>query len=97
VIAEVSDGVLIDVKVIPRAGRTGIAGTRADALLIRLAAAPVSGAANGALIALLAHLLDIPKSRIAIVAGDTSRNKRVKVSGVSVSTVRARLLSDERK
>jgi uncharacterized protein (TIGR00251 family) len=87
----VSDGVLLDIKVIPRAGRTALAGTRDGAVLIRLAAAPVEGAANSALIAFLADILDIPKRNIAIVAGETSRQKRVKITGVTASAVQERL------
>ena len=55
-LAETPAGVSFRVRVVPRAGRTGVAGTRGDALLVRLAAAPVDGAANDALIAMLAAL-----------------------------------------
>jgi uncharacterized protein (TIGR00251 family) len=71
------------VRVIPRAGRSGFAGLRDDALLVRLAAAPVDGAANDELIALIAKTLRIPKRDITIVAGERSRSKRVRVAGVS--------------
>jgi uncharacterized protein (TIGR00251 family) len=87
----VSDSVVLDIKVIPRAGNTGLAGTRNGALLVRLAAPPVEGAANRALIAFLANLLDIPKRSIAIVAGTSSRQKRVKITGVTAAAVRERL------
>ena len=50
-ISDAPDGAILTVKVIPRAGRTAIAGARDNALLIRLAAAPVDGAANAALLA----------------------------------------------
>jgi uncharacterized protein (TIGR00251 family) len=95
----VTDGVILDIKVIPRAGRTELAGTRDGALLIRLAAAPVEGAANHALIDFLADLLDLPKRNIAIVSGETSRQKRVKITGVTASAVQDRLdrRSDRRK
>jgi uncharacterized protein (TIGR00251 family) len=95
----VSASVVLDIKVIPRAGRTGLAGTRDGALLIRLAAAPVEGAANHALIDFLADLLDLPKRSIAIVSGETSRQKRVKITGVTASAVQDRLdrRSDRRK
>ena len=83
--------VILDVKVIPRAGKTELAGRRAGAILIRLAAAPVDGAANTELIAFIADLLRIPKRNIAIVSGDKSRQKRVKITGVDASAVRARL------
>jgi uncharacterized protein (TIGR00251 family) len=91
VISDAPDGAIIDIKVIPRAGRTQLAGTRDNAILIRLAAAPVEGAANDALIAYLSDLLDIPKRNVIIVAGDKSRTKRIKVLGLSAAAIRARM------
>ena len=84
-------GVTVRIRVIPRAGRTGIAGTRADALLVRLAAAPVDGAANDALIALLSELFDRPKRDITLVSGHTSRDKRVAFAGLTEADIAARL------
>jgi uncharacterized protein len=81
----------LDIKVIPRAGRTALAGMRHGAYLVRLAAAPVEGAANAALIAFLAQLLDLPKRQIEIVSGEKSRAKRVKVKGLAAAVVRERL------
>jgi uncharacterized protein len=74
--------------VIPRAKKTGIDGLRAGAVLIRLAAAPVEGAANDALIALLATLLDVSRTQIHIVAGERSRQKRVRIEGVTADAIR---------
>lgn len=87
----VSNDVVLEIKVIPRAGRTALAGTRDGALLIRLAAPPVEGAANAALITFLADLLDLPKRQITILTGGKSRTKRVRISGVTADTVRQRL------
>ena len=67
-------------------------GTRAGAILIRLAAPPVEGAANDALIAFLADRLDLPRRNIALVSGEKSRDKRVRIEGVDEATARARLL-----
>jgi len=72
----------LDVRVIPRAGRSGFGGLRDGALLVRLAAAPVDGAANDELIALLAKTLRIPKRDITIVSGERSRTKRVRIAGI---------------
>ena len=72
----------LEIRVIPRAGRSGFAGLREGALLVRLAAAPVDGAANAELIALLAKSLKIPKRDITIVSGERSRSKRVRIDGV---------------
>jgi uncharacterized protein len=84
-------GVSATVRVTPRAGRTVIAGVREDVLLVKLAAAPVDGAANDALIAVLADSFDLPVRRIAIVLGDRSRTKRVEFSGVTPATMAERL------
>lgn len=84
-----ADGVELDVRVIPRAGRTELAGTRQNALLVRLAAAPVDGAANDALVALLASALRVPRGSIRIVGGERGRQKRVAVAGVTEAHVRA--------
>ena len=72
----------LDIRVIPRAGRSGFGGLRDGALLVRLAAAPVDGAANDELIALLAKTLRIPKRDIRIVSGERSRSKRVRIAGI---------------
>ena len=77
---------------IPRAPRTRVDGERAGAILIRLAAPPVDGAANDALVAFLAETLDLPRRNIAIVAGATSRDKRVQIEGIDAEAVRSRLL-----
>lgn len=78
------DGVLIDVRVIPRAGRSGLAGTRDDALLVRLGAAPVDGAANAELIETIAEAFSVPRRRVTLVSGDRSRRKRVRIDGLSL-------------
>jgi uncharacterized protein len=75
--------VLLSVRVTPRAGRTAIAGVRDGVVQIKLAAAPVEGAANTALIDLLATVFRIPKRDIRIVSGERSRSKIVEISGLS--------------
>ena len=79
-------------RVVPRAGRSGVAGTRDGALLVRLAAAPVDGAANAELIAILARALGLPKRRIEIVSGERSRSKRVRLIGLDAQAALAILL-----
>ena len=64
-IRETSSGVELDVRVIPRAGKTACAGVRDGALLIRVAAPPVEGAANDALIAFFAAALHIPRRALS--------------------------------
>ncbi len=75
----------------PRAGRSGIAGMRGDALLVRLAAAPVEGGANEELIAVLAKALAVPRRQISVVAGERARDKRVLLEGASMTEIEARL------
>ena len=84
-------GVEIEVRLIPRSGRTALAGSRDGRLLVRVSAPPVEGAANDALIALIADTLAVPRRAVRIVAGERSRQKRIAVDGVGVETA-ARLL-----
>lgn len=76
----------------PRAGRSGFAGLRDGALLVRLAAAPVDGTANEELITLLSKTLKIPKRDITIVAGERSRAKRIRIAGMDRDDVLAKLV-----
>ena len=89
-IASTPEGVVIDVRVIPRAARAGIAGTRDDALLVRLHAPPVEGAANAELIEVVAKAFGVPRHSVTIVSGERSRNKRVAVAGVTREVAEAR-------
>jgi uncharacterized protein (TIGR00251 family) len=91
-VRETPDGVSLDVKVIPRAGATRIAGIRDNRLLVRLAAAPVDGAANDALVAFLSEILKRPGRNIRVESGARSRNKQVRIAGTTVAEV-ARALS----
>ena len=92
-IRQTPNGVEISVRVIPRARRTELAGARHDAILIRLSAPPVDGAANEALIAFLSSLLDCPQRAITFISGQTGRSKRIRIDGVSEAAARAALLA----
>jgi uncharacterized protein (TIGR00251 family) len=92
-LTETPAGVSFRVRVVPRAGKTGLAGTRGDALLVRLAAAPVEGAANEALIAMLAGLFGRPNRDVSIASGERSRDKVVRISGIDAVQVAAKLLA----
>jgi len=83
VIRETTTGVEVSVRVIPRARKSDVSGRRGDALLVRLAAPPLEGAANSALVELLADRLGTPARFIRIIGGDRSRDKRVAVFGVT--------------
>ena len=80
---ETPDGVSLAIRVIPRAGVTKIAGTREGRLLIRVAAAPVEGAANDALTRFLSALFKLPARHVTVASGAHGRNKLVKIAGVS--------------
>ena len=82
----------LEIRVIPRAGRSGFAGLRDGALLVRLAAAPVDGAANDELIALIARALRIPKRDITIVSGERARSKRIRIAGIDREQALAKLV-----
>ena len=79
VVTKTADGLTVNVRVIPRAGKSGLAGTRGDSLLVRLQSPPVNGAANEELIAVLAEALGVSKRQVTIIAGARSRQKRVRV------------------
>lgn len=81
----------IDVRLTPRASREEIAGEREGVLQVRVTAPPVDGAANEALVRLLAKRLRVAKGAVTIVSGETSRTKVVQVDGLTEDEVRARL------
>lgn len=85
-----ADGSLVlSLHIQPGAKKTEIAGLHGEALKIRLAAPPVDGKANAALIAFLAKTYGVPKSAVELVSGETSRTKRVRLTGVDVAKVEA--------
>ncbi|MEW6320693.1 MAG: DUF167 domain-containing protein [Acidobacteriota bacterium] len=84
-------GSVIDVRVIPRAGRSALAGVRNGAVLVRLAAAPVDGAANDELLAVLARALGVPLRSLTLVSGVRARTKRVRVDGLAPAVIHQRL------
>jgi uncharacterized protein (TIGR00251 family) len=88
---DVPGGVRLKIRVQPRATRTTLAGAHGDALKVWLAAPPVDGKANDALIAFLAETLDVPRRSVRIVAGAASRDKTVEVEGITAAAVRSAL------
>lgn len=76
-----ADGIDIMVRVTPRGGRDALAAGTADHFAARLAAAPVDGAANVALVALVAAHFGVPRRDVALVGGATARIKRLRLIG----------------
>lgn len=66
----------------PKASRDAITGVQDERLKIRITAPPVDGQANSHLVRYLADLLDVPRSRIALVNGDTGKRKTLRISGM---------------
>jgi uncharacterized protein (TIGR00251 family) len=85
------DGCTLHVRIHPGARKNAITGVHDSMLKISLTTPPVEGRANEALIAFLAGLLRLPKSRVALVSGATSRSKTLRLAGKSAAEVHAAL------
>jgi hypothetical protein len=81
-------GCTFEIRVIPRASQTKIVGVIEGAFKVRIAAPPVEGAANDAVVAFFAKLFKTAKSNVSIVAGERSKKKRVAVRGLTEKDVR---------
>lgn len=81
----------LDVFVKPRASKTRVGGFRDGALVVAVAAPPVDGAANDAVVEAIAAALAVRRSGVRIVAGASSRTKIVEIEGLSPDELRARL------
>ena len=79
------------IRVQPRAKKNAIKGRVGDALKLALTTPPVNGKANEACIEFFANLLKVPRSSVTIAAGQTSRNKVIRVSGLTAQQVRDRI------
>ena len=90
-IFEHASSVSFGVRVHPRARKNAITGSFGDALKVALTAPPVDGKANEACIEFFAKLLKVPRSSVTIAAGHTSRNKVIRVTGLSAMEIQRRL------
>lgn len=90
-IEEFSDGTRIQVRAIPRGHRSQVVSIEEEEVVIRLAAPPVDGKANQALIDFLSQTLAIRKSAISMLSGEKSRHKALLVSGLGPNQVREKL------
>jgi uncharacterized protein len=80
------------IRVQPRAKRDEVVGERAGAVVVRVAAPPVDGKANEAVRRLIAKAAGVPRGRVTLVRGAAARDKVVRVEGIGLADLRARLL-----
>ncbi len=90
-ILEASTGITFAVKVHPRAKKNAITGKLGDALKLSLTTPPIEGRANESCIEFFAKLLKVPRSSVTIASGQSSRNKVIRVVGVTGEYIRDRL------
>jgi uncharacterized protein len=93
-IRENAGAVTFSVKVYPRAKKDAITGEIGDALKVALNAPPVDGKANDACVRFVAEILRVPRSSVTIAAGETNRNKLIRVAGMSAAQVEERLRAE---
>ena len=86
-----TDKAVLKVKVVPRASRSEIVGIQDGVLKVRLTSPPVDGAANDELVKLIAKRVGIARSNIELTSGLTSRNKTLRVHGITVELLKAKL------
>lgn len=92
-LAEHAQGTIIAVIAQPGARRNAILGLRAGALRVAVTAAPEKGKANAAIAAVLAESLDCRGSQVALISGESSRQKRFLIAGVAAGELRQRILT----
>ena len=86
-----SNGFALAVKVVPGASRNAVTGAYGDGIKVTVSAAPERGAANDAVIRLLAEVLGVPTSNVQIVRGQTSPRKEVLIVGLAADVIEQRL------
>ncbi|MGC2112319.1 MAG: DUF167 domain-containing protein [Candidatus Korobacteraceae bacterium] len=91
-IRDTPSGATFQIRVQPRAKKNAIIGEVGEALKLALTAPPIEGRANEACIAFLAELLNVSRSSVTIAAGESSRNKVIRVAGLNAAQVEGRLL-----
>ena len=90
-VRDTPSGATFQIRVHPRAKRNAVIGEVGDAVKLALTAPPIEGRANEACITFLAEILHVPRSSVTIAAGASSRNKVIRVSGLSAAQVQVRL------
>ncbi|MGO9209324.1 MAG: DUF167 domain-containing protein [Terriglobales bacterium] len=95
-IRDTPQGATFAVRVQPRARKNAIVGELSDALKLAITAPPVEGRANEACVEFLAEFLKVPRSSVTIAGGETSRNKVIRVRGLTAAQVEERLRTARR-
>ncbi|MFL5328970.1 MAG: DUF167 domain-containing protein [Gemmataceae bacterium] len=90
-VTETKDGVIINVRVQPGAKKSRVIGPHGDAIKIAIAAPPVEGKANAALVEFIAELFSVKRSQVELVRGETSRSKTLLIRGINAAQA-ARIL-----
>ena len=80
---EKDGAVIFSVRVLPKSSRNEVVGETNGALKMKIKSPPVDGAANAELIKTLAKFFDVPRSAVEILKGQTSKNKQIKINGIS--------------
>ena len=88
-LSETPEGVVISVRAQPRSSRAGIDSRMGDAVKVRIRCAPVDGKANKELVETLADEFGLAKSAVAFKSGETSKQKRILLRGISAAQARA--------
>ena len=91
IVRDTPGGATFQVRVQPRAKKNAIVGEIGEALKLALTAPPVEGRANEACIAFFAELLNVPRSSVTIASGQSSRNKVIRVAGLSAAQLGTKL------
>lgn len=94
---QTNQGICFKIKVIPKASRSEIVEWENDELKVRLAAVPEKGEANIELVRYLADVLEVGKSKVQLVQGETSRHKRVCISAMALDDIKAKIDSHLKK
>jgi uncharacterized protein (TIGR00251 family) len=85
---ETTEGTILNVKAQPRSSKAGLDGLLGDAVKVRIKCAPVDGKANKELVETIADVFGIPKNRVVFKSGETSKQKRILLIGISADRVR---------
>jgi uncharacterized protein (TIGR00251 family) len=93
---DTAEGLVLNVRVVPRSERDEIVGVYGEALKIRINAPPVDGKANDRLARFLSTQLEIPASRIKIIRGMTSREKQLLITGIRLEELWKRMNPEEK-